>query len=390
MPIFACGACVKDMFVTETEMIDRFVGKQLFSWGYNSSGELGDGVRNSKSSPVQTVSAGTSWKQIENGGRSGTVLGFSAAIKTDGSLWLWGTGTCGALGDSSVVSKSSPVQTVSGGTNWRQVSAGGYNAAGIKTDGTLWTWGNGTFGQNGNNTVLSLSSPVQTISAGTDWKKISVGYSHAAAIKTDNTLWLWGEWGFGAIGNNVPGNMSSPVQTVSGGTNWKSVSVGLSTTSAIKTDSSLWVWGLNSSGNLGINSLVSISSPVQTVSGGTNWKSVSASQGMSAVKTDGTLWAWGLNNQGNLGNNNIISSSSPVQTVSGGTDWKEVSTGLFATSAIKTDGSLWVWGLNTRGEVGNASILNVSSPVQTITRGTNWINVQTGLLSKTALRTVEL
>ena len=184
--------------------------------------------------------------------------------------------------------------------------------------------------------------------------------------------------------------MSSPVQTVSGGTNWKSVSVGLSTTSAIKTDSSLWVWGLNSSGNLGINSLVSISSPVQTVSGGTNWKSVSASQGMSAVKTDGTLWAWGLNNQGNLGNNNIISSSSPVQTVSGGTDWKEVSTGLFATSAIKTDGSLWVWGLNTRGEVGNASILNVSSPVQTITRGTNWINVQTGLLSKTALRTVEL
>lgn len=237
MPIFACGACVKDMFVTETEMIDRFVGKQLFSWGYNSSGELGDGVRNSKSSPVQTVSAGTSWKQIENGGRSGTVLGFSAAIKTDGSLWLWGTGTCGALGDSSVVSKSSPVQTVSGGTNW---------------------------------------------------------------------------------------------------------------------------------------------------------KSVSASQGMSAVKTDGTLWAWGLNNQGNLGNNNIISSSSPVQTVSGGTDWKEVSTGLFATSAIKTDGSLWVWGLNTRGEVGNASILNVSSPVQTITRGTNWINVQTGLLSKTALRTVEL
>jgi alpha-tubulin suppressor-like RCC1 family protein len=108
--------------------------------------------------------------------------GHSAAIKTDGTLWLWGSGACGRLGDNSTVNRSSPVQTVSGGNNWRSVSLGNAHSAAIKTDGTLWLWGSGTFGLLGNGAnIFVMTSPIQTVSGGNEWRSVSLGTSHSAA-----------------------------------------------------------------------------------------------------------------------------------------------------------------------------------------------------------------
>jgi len=302
------------------------------------------------------------------------------------ALWVWGCGNRGALGDNTSVPKSSPVQTISGGTDWRSISFScGTNPtrAAIKTNGTLWLWGAGNGGTMGDNTSVSKSSPVQTISGGENWKSISLGFSNlgygtASAIKTDGTLWAWGSSGVGinptgALGNNSTIGRSSPVQTISAGTNWKSVSAGCSNMASIKTDGTLWVWGYGSRGALGNNSSVSASSPVQTISGGTNWKSVSVGQGtIAALKTDGTLWAWGCNSVGQLGTNTTISSSSPVQTISGGTNWKTLSD---ESSAIKTDGTLWLWGCNASGAIGDNTTVNRSSPVQTVSGGANWKSI---------------
>ena len=164
-----------DMFIRR----DLFTTGGLWTWGYNSLGALGDNTRVNKSSPVQTIAAGTNWKQVSGG------FFHTAAIKTDGTLWLWGYNNNGQLGDNTIAAKSSPVQTIAGGTNWKLVSGGAYHTAAIKTDGTLWLWGRNSYGQLGDNTAVSKSSPVQTISGGTNWKLVSGGEYHTAAIRED-------------------------------------------------------------------------------------------------------------------------------------------------------------------------------------------------------------
>jgi alpha-tubulin suppressor-like RCC1 family protein len=384
MPFKSQGGNVKDIFVTEEELIERFTGKQLWLWGAGSFGRLGTNSFISRSSPVQTVSGGTNWRTVSAGGC------HTAAIKTDGTLWTWGDGSFGRLGNNAITNQSSPIQTVSGGTSWRTVSAGGSHTGAIKTDGSLWLWGFGGCGRLGNNSIANRSSPVQTISGGTSWRTVSAGGSHTGAIKTDGSLWLWGFGADGQLGNNAVANQSSPIQTVSGDTNWRSVSAGNLFTAAIKTDGSLWTWGSGSLGRLGNNSDINQSSPVQTISGGTNWRSVSASNYQTAaIKTDGSLWSWGMGNSGQLGTNSITNQSSPVQTISSGNDWRSVSAGGFITSAIKTDGSLWLWGYGAGGRLGTDSVTSQSSPVQTVSGGTNWRSVSLGPTFASATRLEE-
>ncbi len=112
--------------------------------------------------------------------------------------------------------------TFAGGTNWKQVT-GRYSTAAIKTDGTLWTWGYNNFGQLGDNTTTYRSIPVTTFAGGTNWKQVSHGIIHSAAIKTDGTLWTWGYNGYGQLGINDTTSRSTPVTTFAGGTNWKQV-----------------------------------------------------------------------------------------------------------------------------------------------------------------------
>jgi len=213
---------LKNAFVSDAWLLDQFVGNTLFTWGYNAQGQLGDNTVANKSNPVQTVAGGINWKQISGSSNTHTV-----GIKTDGTLWAWGQNANGQLGDSTIINRSSPVQTIAFGTNWKQVSSGYYTAA-IKTDGTLWTWGpNVTYGQLGDNTVAPKSSPVQTVAFGTNWKQVSAGFQFTAAIKTDGTFWNWGiNTPYGQLGDNTIINRSSPVQTIAYGTNWKQVACG--------------------------------------------------------------------------------------------------------------------------------------------------------------------
>jgi alpha-tubulin suppressor-like RCC1 family protein len=310
------------------------------------------------------------------------------------TLWNWGYNGYGQLGNNTITSRSSPVQTVAGGTNWKSISSCSFNTSGIKTDGTLWSWGYNGFGGLGDNTTTNKSSPVQTVAGGTNWKLVSSGIYHISAIKTDGTLWTCGYNNNGQLGDNTVGtgqHKSSPVQTVAGGTNWKQVSCGESGfVGAIKTDGTLWLWGYNSNEQLGDNTVASKSSPVQTVAGGTNWKQVSMGNYYSAaIKTDGTLWLWGSNQYGQLGDNSVTQRNSPVQTVASGTNWKQVSCGQTFTSVIKTDGTLWLWGSNQYGQLGNnnSSGSSISSPIQTVASGTNWKQVNCGYVHTTAIKT---
>lgn len=435
------------IFEEYPELLSQVKTAGLWLQGDNTYGQLGDNTVTWRSSPVQTIAKGTVWKDIAAGnhvtaglktdgslwawGYSGSLLGNGetstsstgrrsspvqvvaqssqqwkyliaptstiAGIRLDGSLWMWGAGNLGTLGDGTTVGKSSPVQTVAGGTDWSYITGGDRFFCAIKTNGTVWTWGRNPNGQLGDGTTVDKSSPVQEMTGSTDWKQVFCGASHTIAIKNGGTLWAWGSNSSGQLGDGTTVSRSSPVQTVAGGTNWNSVPVGgnwnTTTSSAIKTDGTLWLWGSGGSGILGNNSTTSRSSPVQTVAGGTTWKQVTIGIGHhAAIKTDGSLWTWGSNSDRNLGDGTTVNKSSPVQTTAGGTDWATVyATGSSGNHAIKTDGTLWVWGRSytssgqSLGLSGSAGY--VSSPTQQRFGTNTWVSAVGGRYVGIGIRT---
>ena len=317
-----------------------------------------------------------------------TVYPQIAANMITPELWVWGNNLYGQLGDNTTTTKCTPVTSSAGGANWKQVAGGDDHTAAIKTDGTLWTWGGNLYGQLGDNTVTQRITPVTTFAGGTNWKQVACGNDHTAAIKTDGTLWTWGTNGSGRLGVNDTNTRCTPVTTFSGGTNWKQVSGGGFHTAAIKTDGTLWTWGFNDYGQLGDNTAVNRSTPVTTFAGGTNWKQVAGGVGFTAaIKTDGTLWTWGRNAYGQIGDNTEINRSTPVTTFAGGTNWKQVACSGYYTAAIKTDGTLWTWGRNNYGQLGTNDTNNRCTPATTSAGGTNWKQVSCGDYFTAAIKT---
>jgi alpha-tubulin suppressor-like RCC1 family protein len=356
--------------------------RELYAWGYNFSGQVGDNTTTYRSSPVQ-VDSDTTWQ-------SASSWNHTVSVKLNGSLWAWGTGGDGQLGLNSVTKRSSPVQ-VGALTNWAQVSAGDNFSASVKTDGSLWVWGKNGKGQLALSDAVDRSSPVQ-LGALTNWAQVSCGQDHCQAIKTDGTLWSWGDGANGKLGLNdsapFPGTVSrsSPVQ-VGSLTNWSSVSAGTSRSGAIKTDGTLWCWGINQAGQLGDNTAVTRSSPVQ-IGSDTNWKSVSHALAQTAhagaVKTNGQLYMWGYGGNGAMGTNvTTVYLSSPVQ-IGSLTNWSTIKAGLRHNVSVKTDGTLWTWGRNDRGTLGDDTTISRSSPIQ-VGSLTNWSFATAGTYTNAAI-----
>ena len=345
-------------------------------------------------SPIQSA-IGDNWKQAS----SSDYFGNHYIVKDDGTLWDWGCDGSLAMFTSCLEGSlnTNPTQLFSDmGSDWKQVSSSGFATAAIKNDGTLWTWGNNLYGQLGDDSDIDRSSPVQTAAGGSNWAQVSCSKWNIAAVKTDGTLWIWGSNYTGVLANgetsmngDTGDDRSSPVQTICGGNNWSQVSVGQCNGAAVKTDGTLWTWGFDL-GQLGIGgspSSTSFTSPVQTSLGGTDWESVSVGGGnaqgsgqvtMAAVKTDGTLWLWGSNFNGAIGDNTADDRSEPTQEITSSTSWAQVITSWTHTGAIKSDGSLWLWGDNGYGELGDGTNASKFSPVQTIMGGTTWLQVSVG------------
>ncbi len=201
-------------------------GPELWVWGRNNVGQLGDETTTYRSSPVQ-IGALKDWLNSGSGG-SDTHL-----IKTDGTLW--GMGTASLVGDAAGINRSSPVQ-VGALTDWASIDGGQSHNLAIKTDGTLWSWGNANYsGRLGLEDAISRSSPVQ-VGALLDWANVSAGVNHSLVVKTNGTLWSWGAANAGRLGNNtITPNTSSPVQ-VGALTDWASVSAAVKHSLAVKTD----------------------------------------------------------------------------------------------------------------------------------------------------------
>jgi alpha-tubulin suppressor-like RCC1 family protein len=334
----------------------------IWSWGDNTSGQMGIGYTSDGQTTMVQTGTDTDWSRI-SAGTFGTM-----ALKTNpaggGTLWAWGgsaTGFLGELGD-----RFTPTQI---GTNsdWVSVSCGSTHSVYRKTDGTIWTLGFGENGQlglgSGNNGVLV---PTQ-IGTSSDWSLITTNADsqHTVALKNNGALWAWGSNNFGQLGDpNIDDitEVSIPNQ-IGTALDWSAVSLGSAWTVALKTNKTIWVWGDNSVGELGLGDTINRLTPTQ-LNSEINWAAIAAGGGhVIARKNNGTLWVWGGNSAGALGLGNTVDRNIP--TVLGtASDWSLITAGTQHTIARKNTGTIWAWGGNGYGQLGVGDVNNRLTPTQ--------------------------
>jgi alpha-tubulin suppressor-like RCC1 family protein len=326
--------------------------KTLEAWGNNSNGQLGNGTNINSNFPIQVNSLSD-----VTAGAAG--VGFSIALKTDGTVWTWGGNLYGMLGNGTNADSNIPIQ-VSFLTDITAVSGGSYCSLALKNDGTVSVWGLNNWGQLGNGTNTNSNVP-QQVSSLTGVTAIAAGEGYSLALKNDGTIWAWGWNGYGLLGNGTQNltNSNIPMQ-VSSLTGITAIAASQYYALALKNDGTVWYWGSNldsgqnviySNSPLQVSSLIGITA----IAAGTTTA--------LAVKNDGTIWAWG-NNLGN-GTNSTYTSIVPVQVTS--------LTGITAIAgadayslALKNDGTLWSWGINNLGQLGNGTNIDSNIPVQVL------------------------
>ncbi|WP_160139996.1 T9SS type A sorting domain-containing protein [Chryseobacterium sp. c4a] len=442
----------------------------LWTWGSNLSGQLGDGTTTNKNTPIQ-IGTETNWLNI--GAGSSTTF----ANKTDGTLWIWGnpfhTQTSG-------IDNTLPRQVNSSSDNM-QMAVGESHILVKALDGSLKVYGSNMYGQLGNgmdgmnndtSTFISIECPSNcspqiqlsvnditsttatlkwttstSVSNGymylystsplvggidgktysnkvdltnllsnttyywwvaTDcktsqgswipggsfktlpttetgcWQSISGGNSHSVGIKKDGTLWAWGRNEYGQLGIGYTDSQSTPKQ-IGSANSWKKASAGHYHSAAIKADGTLWTWGDNSYGQLGNGAGYSQATPIQ-MGTATDWVDVASGDSyVIALKLNGTLWAWGLNDSGQLGDGTMVNKNVPIQ-IGTANNWKMVAPSIDYTLALKTDGTLWAWGNNYYGQLGDGSTTKRMSPIQ-VGIASNWKSIGVGNANSLGIKT---
>ena len=348
------GQCFDRFNIGQGHIVTIKSDGTLWGWGYSGYGQLGS-VSLSNVSPLQ-LSPDSNWIKIFNGYNNFFIL------KNNGSLWGVGQGDYGLLGNGSTTQTNTTLQQIGTATNWQKISASTDMTIGLKTDGTIWGWGQNDQYEMGNNTCCANQlTPIQ-IGSANHWVDIETSLAASAfALKNDGTIWGWGLNLAGLLADNTVMARSVPTQ-LNSDTDWASIHVGAAHILALKTNGTLWSWGGGEYGQTGDGLSPSLYRSYPRQVGTDTWSKVFAGWKVSfGIKPDGTLWAWGLNDVGQLGIGNTTNQFSPVQ-VGTDTDWVDVVSGGSGddqfTIATKSDGTVWAWGDNQVGQYGNGTVGN--------------------------------
>ncbi|MFA6603332.1 MAG: hypothetical protein WCT10_00655, partial [Patescibacteria group bacterium] len=329
----------------------------VWASGYNALGQLGDGTTTNRLTPVQVS------------GLSGVIVvgaGFnhSLAVKSDGTVWAWGSNDRKQVrGDSLAASYLTPVQ-VPGLSGVIAVTGGFYHSLALKSDGTVWAWGNNGIAQLGNASATGVPAEVPGLSGVI---AITAGYGHNLALKSDGTVWAWGYGNYGQLGDGTNMQRYAPAE-VPGLSGVVDVAAGTNHSLALKSDGTVWAWGMNVAGQLGDSTLTDRWSPVQVqnLSGVVSIAATSSGYGSFAIKSDGTVWAWGRSLLGD-GSSVLVDRPLAVQVL-GLSGVEDIQCGYNWYMASKSDGTVWGWGQNSQGQLGNGTTTTQTVPARVLSQ----------------------
>jgi alpha-tubulin suppressor-like RCC1 family protein len=361
-------------------------GGGLYGWGRNDYGQLGDihGDLFHRVYPYQ-IGKDNTWADVSAGSE------YSLALDSSNEIWTWGRNDRYQLAEgANNNNKVLPWQVTkpAGVTGWSTFTAGYAHVAAITLAGDVYSWGHNQYGQLGKGTVDTYGSPVLTEPQyyQGDYEAVSAGDYFTVALKSTGEIYAWGRNYDGQLGEGTTDDRYFPFQESTASTDWTAIATGGGHVLALKADGSIWSWGLNSSGQLGLGDTVNVSDPTQ-VGTDLDWAEVYAGGPYSmAKKDDGSLWGWGSGSSGQLGLGGMDTFYTPVR-LREGIDWLTAETGTIHTHAIKTDGTLWSWGYQREGRLGNGvdDYSEVPSPVQ-ISSETDWLKVSAGNTHSLAIR----
>jgi alpha-tubulin suppressor-like RCC1 family protein len=335
----------------------------VWAWGYNAYGQLGDNTTSNETVPEQigaTISGFSGFSAVAAGSR------FSLALQANGTTWAWGDNTQGELGNGGTNQSLTPLAQspcppppvgglgVSAFTGHVSASVANEFTLFAKSDGTVWGSGNNTYGQLGDGTQINQSSPVQAVNI-TGASSAAAGEYHSLAVTSAGSVWSWGYNAYGELGNGQTTNQSVPA-AISGFTGAVAVAAGPYHSVVLKSDGTVWSFGYNDYGQLGNGTANNSSSPVQ-VTGLTGVTAIAAGgqNGYAftlALRSDGTVWSWGYNGDGELGDGTTATRQSPVP-VAGLTNVTAIAAGSYHSFALRSDGTVWAWGYDGQGQLGD-------------------------------------
>jgi alpha-tubulin suppressor-like RCC1 family protein len=359
----------------------------LLAWGFNGNGELGTSTNIGTYTPNTTPTAtGTALTTRSTAAGSS----FALAVRADGTLWAWGDNSYGQLGLPTTISSTQQPMQVGTDRDWLMVATGDSHTLGLKADGSVWAWGLNNYGQLGTATNFGtqVPNPTPTQVAGT-YTRVAAGPDHSLALRADGSLWAWGNDYFGQLGSSnssttYTSTSSTPLQVPG---RYTQASAGYGFSIGLRADGSLWAWGYNYFGQLGntINNEVGLPppnpAPVQVA--GTWKQAVAGNSHTLALQADGSLWAWGNNVAGQLGTpaNSATENPTPTPTQVAGT-YTQATAGYLHSFARQADGTLWAWGLDSHGQLGSGTTTPFGTanytPIREATLGTGWTLVASG------------
>lgn len=344
-----------------------------WGWGMASAGQLGVGSgpiagEMYLSIPTQLVTpSGVQWDRIVGGGA------HSFGIQSDGTLWAWGHNSNGQLGLGDSADRLVPTQ-VPGGATWIDVAGSAAFSIGIQSDGTLWTWGQNQLGQLGHGDTTNRNTPTQvTTPSGATWESVSASGDFAFGIQSNGTLWAWGRNGEAQLGLGDSADRLVPAQVANpnpSGATWVDVAGGGWHAVGLQSDGTLWTWGgfgptgMSNTGKLGHGDGDYRLVPTQVTAPSATWESIGAgSRNSYAIQSDGTLWAWGQNTFGRLGLGDTDNRNIPTQVTTPSGPWVTATGGSQGTHffAVHSDGSIWAAGNGQLGQIGIGVTENYST-----------------------------
>jgi alpha-tubulin suppressor-like RCC1 family protein len=353
--------------------------------------------------PIQTTGSAAAFVQLAAGAN------HSLGLQADGSLWAWGANDEGQLGDQTLLDRWTPVRVLTPGTSpsrWLQVSAGGAFSIALRTDHTLWAWGANGDGQLGTAQAYFSTEPVEVdtpadAEPGTSWTHVVAGCRHVLALRSDGSLWAWGFNASGQLGDGTRQSRSRPQRVrfpaEAAGSTWVSLAA-QHHSAAVGLDGRLWVWGDNSSWQLGDGTsrdrvVPQLVGAPMGAAAGTSWTQVSLGTGHTlALRSDATLWSWGSNFRGMQGDETTTLRpypgpvAAPATPVAAGTRWQRIATGYQHSWALRSDSTLWGWGYNLFGALGDSTLTAVRLRPQQEYSQSSWSQVVGGGLHSLALR----